>query len=80
MVNDNDPGSGKKRVLMKSVKIEEFDFEIPQEAPVFEPSHEEFQEPLVYISKIRHIGELYGICKIRPPPVSIPNFKRIFIP
>ena len=46
----------------------------PPEAPVFEPSWEEFKDPLVYIDKIRAIGERYGICKIRPPPVSFVSF------
>ena len=45
------------------------DFIPPPEAPVFEPTWEEFQEPLVYIAKIKPIAEKAGICKIRPPPV-----------
>lgn len=43
----------------------------PPECPVFEPSWEEFADPLGYIAKIRPIAEKSGICKIRPPPVSI---------
>lgn len=43
----------------------------PPECPVFEPSWEEFVDPFAYIEKIRHIAEKTGICKIRPPPVSI---------
>ena len=46
------------------------DFIPPPEAPVFEPTWEEFQEPLVYIAKIKPIAEKAGICKVRPPPVS----------
>lgn len=42
----------------------------PPEAPVFEPSEEEFQDPLAFIDKIRPYVEKTGICKIRPPPVS----------
>lgn len=42
----------------------------PPECPVFEPSWEEFADPLGYIAKIRPIAEKSGICKIRPPPVS----------
>lgn len=42
----------------------------PPECPVFEPSWEEFGDPLGYIAKIRPIAEKSGICKIRPPPVS----------
>ena len=46
------------------------DFVPPPECPVFEPSWEEFQDPLGYIAKIRPIAEKSGICKIRPPAVS----------
>lgn len=49
---------------------EEFVFQIPEEAPVFEPTVTEFADPLRYISKIRPIAEKSGICKIRPPSVS----------
>lgn len=51
-------------------KNEEFEFEVPEEAPVFIPTEQEFKNPLTYISKIRPIAEKYGICKIRPPAVS----------
>ncbi|ESN91986.1 hypothetical protein HELRODRAFT_194466 [Helobdella robusta] len=46
----------------------------PPEAPVFEPSWEDFCDPLAYIDKIRPIGEKYGVCKIRPPPSWQPPF------
>lgn len=49
----------------------EGEFVPPPECPVFEPSWEEFQDPLGYIAKIRPIAEKSGICKIRPPPVNI---------
>lgn len=52
------------------IKNEEFEFEVPGEAPVFIPNEQEFKNPLTYISKIRPVAEKYGICKIRPPPVS----------
>lgn len=48
----------------------DFEFKTPPEAPVFEPKIEEFYDPLVYIAKIRPFAETYGICKIKPPPVS----------
>lgn len=49
----------------------EGEFVPPPECPVFEPSWEEFQDPLGYIAKIRPIAEKSGICKIRPPPVNL---------
>ncbi|KAM4562868.1 lysine-specific demethylase 5C isoform 2-T2 [Odontesthes bonariensis] len=50
------------------------EFIAPPECPVFEPSWEEFQDPLGYIAKIRPIAEKSGICKIRPPPEWQPPF------
>lgn len=38
---------------------------------MFEPSWEEFLDPLGYIAKIRPIAEKSGICKIRPPQVIV---------
>lgn len=51
-----------------------FTFAPPTEAPVFEPSVEEFQDPLRYINKIRPVAEKAGICKIKPPPDWQPPF------
>lgn len=39
-----------------------------QEAPVFYPSEEEFEDTLNYIASIRARAEAYGICRIVPPP------------
>uniref|UniRef100_A0A3B3S562 [histone H3]-trimethyl-L-lysine(4) demethylase n=1 Tax=Paramormyrops kingsleyae TaxID=1676925 RepID=A0A3B3S562_9TELE len=50
------------------------EFVPPTECPVFEPSWEEFTDPLGYIAKIRPIAEKTGICKIRPPPDWQPPF------
>lgn len=59
-------------------KCDDFQFNVPPEAPVFEPSEEDFKNPLVYINKIRPTAEKFGICKIRPPSVSIFNIGACF--
>jgi len=46
------------------------EFTPPPEAPVFEPTWDEFKDPISYIEKIREVAEKTGICKIKPPPVS----------
>jgi len=46
-------------------------FQPPPEAPVFEPTYEDFEDPIAFITKIRPVVEKVGICKIRPPAVSI---------
>ncbi|XP_069693074.1 lysine-specific demethylase 5A-like isoform X2 [Periplaneta americana] len=56
------------------VSTQDFEFTVPPEAPVFEPTSEEFQDPLGYIRKIRPIAEKSGICKIKPPPDWQPPF------
>ncbi|TVU11697.1 hypothetical protein EJB05_45299, partial [Eragrostis curvula] len=38
------------------------------EAPVYRPTEEEFQDTLKYIESIRPMAEPYGICRIVPPP------------
>lgn len=48
------------------------EFVPPPECPVFEPTWEEFSDPLSFIGRIRPIAERSGICKIRPPKVSLP--------
>ncbi|XP_072309632.1 lysine-specific demethylase 5B-B-like [Eucyclogobius newberryi] len=50
------------------------EFVPPPECPVFEPSWEEFSDPLGFINKIRPIAEKTGICKIRPPEDWQPPF------
>jgi len=51
-----------------------FVFKVPPEAPVFEPTAEEFKDPLKYIDKIRSVAQEHGICKIRPPSNWNPPF------
>uniref|UniRef100_A0A4W4H1X8 [histone H3]-trimethyl-L-lysine(4) demethylase n=1 Tax=Electrophorus electricus TaxID=8005 RepID=A0A4W4H1X8_ELEEL len=50
------------------------EFVPPPECPVFEPSWEDFSDPLGFINKIRPIAEQSGICKIRPPQDWQPPF------
>uniref|UniRef100_A0A6I8RM14 [histone H3]-trimethyl-L-lysine(4) demethylase n=1 Tax=Xenopus tropicalis TaxID=8364 RepID=A0A6I8RM14_XENTR len=56
------------------LNMETEDFVPPAECPVFEPTWEEFKDPLGYIAKIRPIAEKSGICKIRPPVDWQPPF------
>ncbi|XP_020597241.1 putative lysine-specific demethylase JMJ16, partial [Phalaenopsis equestris] len=46
---------------------------ILDDAPVFYPSEEEFKDTLKYIASIRPTAELYGICRIVPPPSWKPS-------
>ncbi|XP_028797975.1 lysine-specific demethylase JMJ18-like [Neltuma alba] len=43
------------------------------EAPVFHPTAEEFEDTLGYIAKIRPLAEPHGICRIVPPPCWTPS-------
>eukprot|EP00079_Xenopus_tropicalis_P032089 XP_017945860.1 PREDICTED: lysine-specific demethylase JMJ703-like isoform X2 [Xenopus tropicalis] len=43
------------------------EFVPPPECPVFEPSWEEFSDPLSFIGRIRPIAEKTGICKYNLP-------------
>uniref|UniRef100_A0A5K3EJI0 [histone H3]-trimethyl-L-lysine(4) demethylase n=4 Tax=Mesocestoides corti TaxID=53468 RepID=A0A5K3EJI0_MESCO len=51
-----------------------FKFIPPPEAPVFYPTFKEFEDPLLYLEKIRPIGQETGICKIIPPKGWNPPF------
>jgi hypothetical protein len=50
------------------------EFITPPEAPVFQPTAEEFRDPIAYLTKIRPVVVNTGICKIRPPPGWKPPF------
>ncbi|KAL1020992.1 hypothetical protein UPYG_G00007360 [Umbra pygmaea] len=60
--------------VISLMAMEGEEFVPPPECPVFEPSWEEFEDPLGYIAKIRPIAEKSGICKIRPPADWQPPF------
>jgi len=59
---------------MHDIYFGQSEFVPPPEAPVFEPTWDEFKDPAAYIEKIRDVGEKAGICKIRPPPSWQPPF------
>ncbi|KAL3749618.1 hypothetical protein ACJRO7_010709 [Eucalyptus globulus] len=39
-----------------------------EEAPVFQPTEEEFGDPLAYLTSLHQRAEAYGICRVVPPP------------
>ncbi|XP_041104468.1 protein Jumonji-like isoform X1 [Polyodon spathula] len=45
------------------------------EAPVFRPTHKQFQDPLVYIESIRKQAEPYGLFRVVPPQDWRPECK-----
>lgn len=61
------PGSPRNKKV--SAKWNPFDScrPIVDEAPIFHPTVEEFQDTIGYIESIRPIAEAYGICRIVPP-------------
>ncbi|KYN08295.1 PREDICTED: lysine-specific demethylase lid [Cyphomyrmex costatus] len=75
---ENRPSGNQLRCVQDVAACErtetDFEFTVPPEAPVFEPTNEEFHDPLAYIAKIRPIAERSGICKIKPPPNWQPPF------
>ncbi|CAN0920203.1 Lysine-specific demethylase JMJ14 [Linum grandiflorum] len=61
------PGSPRNRKVTARWEPDEACRPAIDEAPVFYPTFEEFQDTLGYISKIRAIAEPFGICRIVPP-------------
>uniref|UniRef100_A0A3P8STK0 Protein Jumonji n=1 Tax=Amphiprion percula TaxID=161767 RepID=A0A3P8STK0_AMPPE len=45
------------------------------EVPVFRPAQREFQDPLVYLDAVREQAEVYGMCRVVPPPDWRPECK-----
>ncbi|XP_059667390.1 lysine-specific demethylase JMJ18-like [Cornus florida] len=65
-------GSPRSRKILARWNSDEACRPIIDEAPVFYPTDEEFQDTLGYIAKIRPKAESYGICRIVPPPSWTP--------
>ncbi|XP_055827016.1 lysine-specific demethylase JMJ13-like isoform X2 [Solanum dulcamara] len=57
-----------KRKASGQISMNEFDWtDTIKECPVYRPSKEEFEDPLVYVQKIAPEASKYGICKIVSP-------------
>ncbi|VDM04757.1 unnamed protein product [Schistocephalus solidus] len=72
-------------LALKTSCMEDCQSFLPLEAPVFCPTFEEFEDPLLYLEKIYSFASAYGICKIRPPkgwrpPFAIDENKFLFNP
>ncbi|CAA0823782.1 Lysine-specific demethylase JMJ18 [Striga hermonthica] len=65
--NNESPSSPRHRKVSARWVPDEGCKPLIDEAPVFYPTEEEFQDTLGYIATIRPKAEAYGICKIVPP-------------
>ncbi|KAG5516020.1 hypothetical protein RHGRI_036910 [Rhododendron griersonianum] len=73
--NDNSlesSGSPRSRKISARWNPDEACRPVIDEALIFYPTLEEFEDTLGYINKIRPKAEAYGICRIVPPPSWIP--------
>ncbi|XP_041962404.1 protein Jumonji isoform X1 [Alosa sapidissima] len=50
-------------------------FEGVTDVPVFEPSAQEFQDPLAFVARVRERAEPFGLCRMVPPPCWRPECK-----
>ncbi|EOA26662.1 hypothetical protein CARUB_v10022740mg [Capsella rubella] len=58
----------KKSEIRTRRRLKVSETEVLQEAPVFNPTEEEFSDTLSYIASLRDRAEPYGICCVVPPP------------
>ncbi|KAL6561896.1 hypothetical protein OROGR_002903 [Orobanche gracilis] len=66
--NNEPPGSPRHRKVSARWVPDEECKPLIDDAPIFYPTEEEFQDTLGYIASIRSTAEAYGICRIIPPP------------
>ncbi|KAG7643619.1 JmjN domain [Arabidopsis suecica] len=58
----------KKTEVRRRRPLKVSETKVLEEAPVFNPTEEEFRDTLSYISSLRDRAEPYGICCVVPPP------------
>ncbi|OMO83212.1 hypothetical protein CCACVL1_11500 [Corchorus capsularis] len=70
--NAESSGSPRNRKVSARWDPDEACRPIIDDAPIFRPTVEEFEDTLAYIEKIRREAESFGICRIIPPPSWTP--------